>query len=92
MKSVGSVESGWKYFLMAYQTAPPTNITSMKGDTRGRSIWKIRMFGSATNPSTPLRAKTSRCFHTACKIPKDQRKRWRMRPFALMGASVKARA
>ena len=39
-----------------------------------------------------LRMNAARCFQTACRMPKDQRKRWRIRPFALTGASVKASA
>ncbi len=57
-KLAGSVESGWKCFCTKYQITPTTNITSMKGETSGSRIWKIRMLGSATNPKAPLRAKT----------------------------------
>jgi hypothetical protein len=64
----------------------PTNITSMKGETSGSRIWKMRMLGSATNPKAPLRAKTPLCLKTACRIPNDQRKRWRMRALALVGS------
>src|SRR5580658_1477625 len=91
-KLAGSVDSGWKCFWMKYQITPTTNMTSMKGETNGSRIWKMRMLGSATNPNAPSRAKTPLCLKMACRIPNDQRKRWRMSAWALVGASVKASA
>ena len=62
----------------------------MKGETSGSSIWKIRRLGSANNPIARLRRKAWRCLKIACSVPKDQRKRCRISPFAVTGASVKA--
>ena len=65
--------------------AGQTNMRSMKGETSGRSIWKMRMLGSAKRPMALLRTKAARCFQTACRVPKDQRKRWRIRPLRVDG-------
>ena len=44
------------------------------------------MLGSATQPQAAfLRSIAARCFHTACMMPNDQRKRCRIRPFARRG-------
>ena len=45
----------------------------------------MRMLGSAKRPMALLRTKAMRCLQTAWKMPKDQRKRWRMRPSGVDG-------
>ena len=65
---------------------------SMSGETSGSRIWKMRMLGSAKRPMARCRRMAPRCLKMACRMPKDQRKRWRIRPLALTGASVKASA
>src|SRR5579871_1320393 len=87
-KLAGSVESGWKRFWIKYQIVPTANMMSISGETSGSKIWKMTMLGKATQPRAPLRAKTPRCLYTAWRMPKDQRKRWRIRPFELVGATV----
>ena len=47
---------------MKYQIVPTANMMSISGDTSGSRIWKITMFGSATQPSAPLRAEHSAMF------------------------------
>ncbi len=61
---------------------------SMNGDTSGSRIWKMIMLGMATQPSAPFCFTAPMCFHTACMMPKDQRKRCRISPLAVVGASV----
>ena len=48
----------------------------------------MTMLGIATQPRAPFCFTAARCFHTDCMMPKDQRKRCRISPFALVGASV----
>ncbi len=43
------------------------------------------MLGSAKSPIALLRVNAARCFQTACKVPKDQRKRWRISPLGVDG-------
>ncbi len=61
---------------------------SMKGDTSGSRIWKMITLGKAAQPSAPFCFSAPLCFHTACMMPNDQRNRWRISPFAVVGASV----
>ena len=49
-------DSGWKYLCTKYVIMPTKNMMSINGDTSGSRIWKMMMLGSATQPSTPLRA------------------------------------
>ena len=46
--------------------APTANIKSMKGETSGSRIWKMKILGRATQPKAPLRANAARCFCARC--------------------------
>src|SRR5215472_16738405 len=83
-KSAGFADSGWKCLFTKYVIAPTTNMMSRNGDTSGNRIWKMITLGKATQPKAPLCFSASLCFHTACMMPNDQRKRWRINPFAVV--------
>ena len=69
-------------------TGPKGEVYATWEDYSGSKIWKMMTLGNATQPSAPFLRIATLCFQTACMMPNDQRKRCRMRPLAVVGASV----